>query len=94
MAINSYGRAIGRFAAVAGLAIAMCGCSVAREDPPRAMYGTAAWSDGWQLTCDNDPSGPEPEKLGAEHLNEDCHQYEVAQQMRSREPRVAQTQSR
>ena len=94
MGIYSIGRAVGRFAAVAGLAIAMSGCGMAPEDPPRAMYGTTAWSDAWQVTCSDDyPSGTEPEKLGAEHLDQDCYQYQVAQQMRSHEPRIANVQS-
>jgi len=94
MGIYSIGRAVGRFAAVAGLAIAMSGCRMALEDPPRALYGTTAWSDAWQVTCsDVYPSGTEPEKLGAEHLDKDCYQYQVAQQMRSNQPRVANAQS-
>ena len=94
MNINTLGRKVGRFAAAAGLAIAMSGCSMALEDPPRALYGTTAWSDAWQVTC-NDvyPEGTEPHKLGAEHVDNDCHQYEVAQQMRYREPRVASSES-
>ena len=95
MGIYSIGRAVGRFAAVAGLAVTMGGCGMALEDPPRAMYGTTAWSDAWQVTCsDVNPSGSEPEKLGAEHLDKDCYQYQVAQQTRSSQPRVANVQSR
>jgi hypothetical protein len=33
------------------------------------------------------------EKLGAEHVDNDCHQYEEAQQMRYHEPRVANFES-
>jgi hypothetical protein len=88
------GRKVGRLAAAAGLAIAMSGCSVALEDPPRAMYGTTAWSDAWQVTCsDVDPAGTKAQKLGAEHVDNDCYQYKVAQQMRDHEPRVASSQS-
>jgi hypothetical protein len=95
MNINTFGRKVGRFAAAAGLAIAMTGCGMALEDPPRAMYGTTAWSDAWQVTCsDVSPAGTEPQKLGAEHVDNDCHQYEVAQQMRYHEPRVANSESR
>jgi len=54
---------------------------------------------------DVDPSGTEPQKLGAQHVpssgareplesvDNDCHQYEVAQQMRYHEPRVANSES-
>jgi hypothetical protein len=94
MSMLTVGREVGRLAAVVGLAIAMSGCKVVLEDPPRAMYGTTAWSDAWQVTCsDVDPSGTKPQKLGAEHLDNDCHQYEVAQHMRNQEPRVASSQS-
>src|SRR5262249_19601209 len=94
MDINTFGRKVGRFVAVVGLAIAMSGCGMALEDPPGAMYGSAEWSDAWQVTCSAvDPSGKEPQKLGAEHVDNDCHQYEVAQQMRYHEPRVASSQS-
>jgi hypothetical protein len=80
---------------VAGLAIAMSGCGMALEDPPRAMYGTTAWSDACQLTCsDGYTTSTEPENLGAEDLDKDCYQYQVAQQMRSQEPRLANSQSR
>src|SRR5262249_1754708 len=94
MASNSLGRVVGRLAAAAGLAIAMSACGMALEDPPRAMYGTAEWSDAWQVTCsDVNPSGTQPQKLGAEHVDNDCHQYEVAQQMRYHQPRLASSQS-
>jgi hypothetical protein len=57
------------------------------------MYGTTAWSDAWEVTCSGvNPRGTEPQKLGAEPLDNDCHQYEVAQQMRYYEPRVATSQ--
>ena len=93
MDINTLGRAVGRLAVAAGLAITMSACGMALEDPPRAMYGTAAWSDAWQVTCsDVDPSGTEPRKLDAEHLDNDCHQYDVALQMRYHEPRLASAQ--
>jgi hypothetical protein len=94
MDINTFGRKVARFAAAAGLVIAMSGCGMALEDPPRALYGTTAWSDAWQVTCsDLDPSGIEPQKLGAQHVDNDCHQYEVAQHMRYHEPRVASSES-
>jgi hypothetical protein len=90
MDINSFGRAFARFAAGVGLAIAISACGMALEDPPRAMYGTATWSDAWQVTCnDAYPSGTEPSQLVDEHLDNDCQQYRVAQQMRSQEPRFA-----
>jgi hypothetical protein len=94
MDINTFGRKVGRLAAAAGLAIAMSGCGMALEDPPRALYGTTAWSDAWQVTCsDVDLSGTATQKLGAEHVDNDCHQYEVAQQMRYHEPRLASSQA-
>jgi hypothetical protein len=68
---------------------------MALEDPPRAMYGTTAWSDAWQVTCnDVSPAGIEPINKGALDLGNDCHQYEVAQQMRYNEPRLASSESR
>ena len=92
MGICSFGRAVGRFAPVAGLPIAMSACRMALEDPPRAMYGTAAWSDAWQVPCsERIAAGTEPQKLGAKHLDNDCHRYEVAEQ-RYHEPRVANLQ--
>jgi hypothetical protein len=94
MDINTFGRKVGRLAAAAGLAIAMSGCGMALEDPPRAMYGTTAWSDAWQVTCSDVTSGFEPINNGALHLGNDCHQYDVAQQMRYHEPRLASSQSR
>jgi hypothetical protein len=42
MSMLTVGREVGRLAAAVGLAIAMSGCRVALEDPPRAMYGTTA----------------------------------------------------
>jgi hypothetical protein len=58
------------------------------------MYRTTAWSDAWQVTCsDVSPAGTEPQKQGAEPVDNDCHQYEVAQQMRYHEPRLASSQS-
>jgi len=94
MDINTFGRTVGRLAAAAGLAIAMSECGMALEDPPRAMYGTTAWSDAWQVTCnDVNPSCTQPQKLGAEHVDNDCHRYDVAQQMRYHESRLASSQS-
>ena len=97
MSMRTVWKEVGRLAAVVGLAIAMSACRMALEDPPRAMYGTTAWSDAWQVTCnDADPSETTSQKLGAQqarNLDNDCHQYEVAQQMRNSEPRVASSQS-
>ena len=94
MDINTLGRKVGRFVAAAGLAIAMSGCGMALEDPPRAMYGTTAWSDAWQVTCNDYPADIQPINNGALDLGNDCHQYDVAQQMRYHEPRLASSQSR
>ena len=47
MDMKYVGRVVGRFAMAAGLALALNACSMSAEDPPRAMYGTIAWSDGW-----------------------------------------------
>lgn len=66
----------------------------ARGSTQGYMYGTTAWSDSWQAECsDVYPSGAEPEKLGTEHPDQDCYQYQVAEQMRSHEPRLANAQS-
>jgi len=83
MDINTLGRKVGRFVAVAGLAIAMSGCGMALEDPPRAMYGTTAWSDAWQVTCSDNPAGIQPINNGALDLGNDWYH----------EPRVASSQS-
>jgi hypothetical protein len=94
MDMNSVGRVVGRFAMAAGLAMALSACSMAIEDPPRAMYGTTAWSDGWQRTCiDLDPTVA-PKHPGSEHLKNDCAQYEVAQRMRNQQPQVAVNEER
>ena len=83
------GRVVGRFAVATCLALALNACSMSAEDPPRAMYGRTAWSDGWQTTCnDLDPS-VEPKHPDYEHLNDDCAQYQVAQRMRIYQPEVA-----
>ena len=94
MDTKSFGRVIGRVAMAAGFAMALSACGMAVEDPPRAMYGTTAWSDGWQRTCkDLDPVA-EPTHPGYEHLNDDCGQYELALQMRNREPALAANEAR
>ena len=88
------GRVVGRFAVAAGLAMALSACSIAAEDPPRAMYGTTAWSDAWQRTCGDLDPVVEPKHPGYEHLNNDCAQYEVALQMRNRQPALAANEER
>ena len=94
MDTKSFGRVIGRVAMAAGFAMALSACGMAVEDPPRAMYGTTAWSDGWQRTCnDLDPS-VEPKHPDAEHLTNDCAQYEVAQRMHNYQPEVAANEER
>jgi hypothetical protein len=94
MDMKYVGRVVSRFAMAAGLAMALNGCTMSAEDPPRAMYGTTAWSDGWQRTCsDLDPT-VEPKHPGAEHLNNDCAQYEVAQRMHNYQPEVAVNEER
>lgn len=95
MGIRSFGKAIGGLAMAAGFAIALSSCSMAVEQPSRAMFGTTAWSDGWQLTCGQvDLSDAQPKKTGYEHLYNDCRQYEVAQRMRYRQPELASNESR
>jgi hypothetical protein len=94
MDISSFGRVVGRVAMAAGFALALSACSMAVEDPPRAMYGTAAWSDAWDQTCnDVDPSDTQPQPVGYEHLNTDCQQYLVAQRMRYHLPLLAESDS-
>ncbi|HEY6394657.1 MAG TPA: hypothetical protein VIX12_04510 [Candidatus Binataceae bacterium] len=91
---NSFKRIAARVstAAVAmGFVLALNGCGTAVEDPPRAMFGTVAWSDGWNRTCnDVDPSDKQPHQYGDEHLNKDCAQYLAAQRMHYRQPALAQ----
>jgi hypothetical protein len=94
MDTKSLGRMVSRVAMAAGLAIALSACGVAVEDPPRAMYGTTAWSDAWQRTCNDLDPTVEPKHPGYEHLNNDCAQYEVAQQMRNRQSEVAANEAR
>jgi len=89
MASNLLGLMVGRLAAAAGLAVALSACSLALEEPARAMYGTTAWSDAWQTTCGDVDPAVKPERLSYEHLNHDCAQYEVAQRMRNHQPAVA-----
>ena len=94
MDTKSLGRMVSRVAMAAGLAMALSACGMAVEDPPRAMYGTTAWSDAWQRTCGDLDPVVEPKHPGYEHLNHDCAQYEVAQQMRNRQPEVAANEER
>ena len=94
MDMNSVGRVVGRFAVAACFAIALNACSMPAEDPPRAMYGTTAWSDAWQVTCNDLDPAVEPKHPGAEHLINDCAQYEVAQRMRNYQPEVAAIEER
>jgi hypothetical protein len=94
MNMKNVGRAVGRVAMTAGLAMALSACGMTAEDPPRAMYGTTAWSDGWQTTCSALDPVVEPKHPGYEHLNNDCAQYEVALQMRNRQPAVAAKEER
>jgi hypothetical protein len=89
MDMKSLGQVVGRVAMAAGLAMALSAYGMAAEDPPRPMYGTTAWSDAWQRTCGDLDSVVEPKQPGYEHLNNDCAQYEVAQQMRNQQPEVA-----
>jgi hypothetical protein len=90
MAIRSCGTVIRRVAMAAGFALALSACSMAVEQPPRAMFGDAAWSDGWQLTCGQvDLPDAQPERVGYEHLYNDCRQYEVAQRLRYHQPLFA-----
>jgi len=49
MDINTLGRKVGRFVAVAGLAIAMSGCGMALEDPPPAKSHCS-----WNLSSTDD----------------------------------------
>jgi hypothetical protein len=94
MDMKSFGRVVGRVAMAAGLAMALSACGMAVEDPPRAMYGTTAWSDGWQRTCGDLDPAVEPKHPGYEHLNNDCAQYEVALQMRNRQRALAANETR
>jgi hypothetical protein len=94
MDIKYVGRVVGRFAMAAGLAMALNGCTMSAEDPPRAMYGTTAWSDGWQRTCSDFDPTVQPKHPDAEHLKNDCGQYEVAQRMRNQQPAVALNEER
>jgi hypothetical protein len=94
MDMNTVRRVVGRLAVGTGLAIALSACGMAVEDPPRAMYGTTAWSDAWQGTCNDLDPVVGPKLPGYEHLRNDCAQYEVAQQMRYRQPEVATNQQR
>ena len=94
MDMKSLGRMVSRVAMAAGLAMALSACSIAAEDPPRAMFGTTAWSDGWQTTCNDLDPEVEPKHAGYEHLNNDCAQYAVALQMRNGQPALAANEAR
>jgi hypothetical protein len=98
MGSKSLKRMVGRvsIAAVAlGFVFALNGCSNAVEDPPRAMFGTVAWSNGWDRICnDVDLSSKQPQHYGDEHLNKDCKQYDLAQQMRYHQPIYAESGKR
>ena len=94
MDIRSFGRVVGRVAMAAGFAVALSACSMAVEDPSRAMYGTTAWSDAWQRTCSDVDPAVEPKHPGHEHLNIDCAKYEVAQRMHNNQPEVAANDDR
>lgn len=83
MDIRTYGKVIRRVAMAAGFALALSSCGMAVEQPPRAMFGTASWSDGWQVACHNVyPPDARPQQIGFEHIDRDCQQYQVAQQRR------------
>ena len=94
MDMNSVGRVVGRFVVAAGFAIALNGCTMSSEDPPRAMYGTAGWSDAWQTTCNDLDPAVEPKHPDYEHLNNDCAQYQVALRMHNQQPEVALNEER
>ena len=82
MDTRSFGQVVGRVAIAAGFAFALSACSMAVEDPPRAMYGTTAWSDSWKVTCnDVDPSDAQLTSVHYRHRDNDCQQYQVAQKM-------------
>jgi hypothetical protein len=94
MDMKNVGRVVGRFAMAGGLALALNACSMSAEDPPRAMYGTIAWSDGWQRTCNDLDPTVEPKHPDYEHLNNDCAQYQVALRMHNQQPEVALNEER
>jgi len=90
MDTSSFRKVVGRVAMAAGFAFALSACSMRVEDPPRAMYGTTAWSDSWKMTCnDVDPTDVQLKSVDHRHLGNDCQQYQVAQQMGSRLPILA-----
>jgi hypothetical protein len=90
MDTRSFGQVVGRVVMAAGFAFALSACSMRVEDPPRAMYGTTAWSDSWKMTCnDVDPTDVQLKAVDHRHLGNDCQQYQVAQQMGSRLPILA-----
>ena len=91
MDTRSFGKVVGRVAIAAGFAFALSACSMRVEDPPRAMYGTTAWSDSWKITCnDVDLSDTQLTSVDyRQHLGNDCQQYQVAQQMGHQLPILA-----
>jgi hypothetical protein len=91
MGTKSCGTVLRRVAIAVGFALVLGGCSMAVEQPPRAMFGTTAWSDGWQLTCGQVdlPDDQQPQKVDYDHLYKDCRQYEVAQRLRYNQPLFA-----
>jgi hypothetical protein len=94
MDIKCVGRVVGLFAMATCFAFALNACSISAEDPQRAMYGTTAWSDGWQTTCNDLDRAVGPTHPGYEDLNDDCAQYEVAQRMHNQRPEVAVNEAR
>ena len=94
MDIKCVGRVVGRFAVATCFAFALNACTMSAEDPPRAMYGTTAWSDGWQRTCNDLDPAVEPKHPDYEHLNNDCAQYQVALRMHNYQPEVAANEAR
>ena len=90
MDTRSFGQVVGRVAMAAGFAFALSACSMRVEDPPRAMYGTTAWSDSWKMTCnDVDPTDVQLKSVDHRHLGNDCQRYQVAQQMGHQLPILA-----
>jgi hypothetical protein len=94
MDIKSVGRVVGRLAVAICFAFALNACGMSAEDPPRAMYGTTAWSDAWQTTCNDLDPAVAPKHPDSGHLKNDCAQYEVAQRMRNYQPEVAANEER
>jgi hypothetical protein len=58
------------------------------------MFRVAVWSDSWQLACGRiDLPHGQPQKVGYEHLYNDCRQYEVAQRLRYQQPLFAENEA-